>query len=66
MRGRARDGVGLLVKVEQERFVMEWREVYCRLMWVRMTLGVKDGCLLQHMVWEVKKGRMSRMNSGRS
>ena len=39
-RVRAREGVGLLVKEELERYVKEWKKVSSKLMWVRMTLGL--------------------------
>ena len=38
-RGRAKEGLCLLVKEELERNVKEWREVSLRLMRMRMTLG---------------------------
>ena len=38
--GRAREGVGIIVRDEWKRCVIEWKEVSSRLMYVRMNVGV--------------------------
>ena len=39
-RGRAREGVALLLKEELLQHVVEWREVSSRIMWVKMKMGL--------------------------
>ena len=38
-RGRAREGVALLLSEWMENKVVEWKEVSSRLMWVRVRMG---------------------------
>ena len=48
--GRAREGVGLLLSGWLMRCVIQWKEVFSRLMWVRLNLErERVGCLYRHM-----------------
>ncbi len=39
--GRAREGVALLVSEKVNKWVVEWKEVSSRIMWVKMKVGCK-------------------------
>ena len=54
--GREREGVALLLSGRLMRFVVEWKEVSPRLMWVRVKIE-RVGCLYRHMDRIVRRVR---------
>ena len=65
-RGRVRESVALLLSEWMVNKVVEWKEVSCRLMWVRVRMGENVGHLLVHMGWDVREVGKSEMNFGMS
>ena len=65
-RGRAREGVALLLSEWMVNKVVEWKEVSSRLMWVRVRIGRNVGYLLVHTGRAVREVRKKEMNFGMS
>ena len=65
-RGRAREGVALLLSEWMGNKVVEWKEVSSRLMWVRVRMGRECWVLLVHTGRDVREVRKSEMNFGMS
>ena len=63
-RGRAREGVALLLSEWMGNKVVEWKEVSSRLMWVRLGWVENVGLSLVHMGRDVREVRKSGMNFG--
>ena len=56
--GRSRVGVALLLSGRLMRWVVEWKEVSSRLMWVRVKVKrERVGCLYRHMDRVVRRVR---------
>ena len=62
--GREREGVALLLSEWFLRCVVESKEVSSRLMWVRVNIGERVGCLYRHMDRVVKGVRRRLKSSG--
>ena len=63
-RGRAREGVALLLNEWMGNKLVEWKEVSSRLMWLGWVENV--GLLLVHMGRAVREVRKREMNFGMS